>query len=402
MRRIFHVFWVVALCLSVFPPVAFSASWTDQIEKLAGGGAVLAVDSENRILVSLNPDKELQPASSLKVVTAAAALDILGPDYRFTTDFRLDSNLDLWVSGRGDPFLVSEEIDALVLELKAKGLAEVRDLVLDNSFFTPNLILDGTSRSLNPYDAYNGALCVNFNTIKASIDAGGKVAAAEPQTPLTDMARELAVKTGARGSVRFNLSDHPNTCLLYAGDLIRAFLEKHGVTVTGRIRPADGPVPDIPIFHTRRSSWSLLQLLEKTLEFSNNFMANQIFLTMGAEKYGPPASAEKSRKALAFFLHKMEIPPMKIEEGSGLSRQNRVSASQMLRVLTVFKPYYEILVHENRAYFKTGTMSGVRTLVGYIDPAGNDVVRFVILLNGREAVDGAREKILKLLEENLN
>ncbi|MFH1134975.1 MAG: D-alanyl-D-alanine carboxypeptidase [Pseudomonadota bacterium] len=400
-RKLF--FSLLTLLLAIFTHASASAApWEDQVKRLARDGSVLVLDQADRPLFSLNPDKPLVPASIMKVVTSAAALDLLGPDYRFTTDFKLASTGDLWILGRGDPFLVSEEIEAAVLELQSQGLREIRDLVLDNSYFTPDLVLDGTDRSLNPYDAFNGALCVNFNTISVVIDPAGRVSAAEPQTPLTDMARDLAVKTGAKGQVRFNLSDHPQTCLLYAGDLILTVLKKNGVKVGGRVRSTTGGAENIPLFYRRKSSRDLRWLLSRTLKFSNNFMANQIFLAWGAEIYGPPASEEKSRQALQAFLAEKEVPPFYVEEGSGLSRLTAMSASQMIKVLKIFFPNRDLLTKEGSIFFKTGTMNGVRTIAGYMGEFPARGRLFVIMLNGAGAGNGVREKILDLLEKNLN
>ena len=161
--------------------------WRQTIKNMARGGAVLATDGTGKTIFSHNPDKPLVPASTLKLVTCAAALETLGPDYRFITEFRLSPEGDLYVVGRGDPYLISEEVDIIAQALKKKGLSRVGNIVVDNSFFTPGLVLHGTSRTLKPYDAYNGALCVNFNTIYVNILKGGRVLSAEPQTPLTPL-----------------------------------------------------------------------------------------------------------------------------------------------------------------------------------------------------------------------
>ena len=131
-------------------------------------------------------------------------------------------------------------------------------------------------------------------------------------------------------------------------------------------------------------------------------MANQIFLTLGAEKYGVPATAEKSRLAIQEFLAEKGLPTFYVEEGSGISRLNSLSASQMIEVLKVFLPYRDIMNQEDSHFVKTGTMIGVRTLAGYIQRNQDKVLNFAILLNGPSAKNGAREKILQLLEQNLN
>ncbi|MBF0529718.1 MAG: D-alanyl-D-alanine carboxypeptidase, partial [Deltaproteobacteria bacterium] len=255
-------------------PAQAAGDWQTQVRTLLKGGALVVADQTGKPILSINPDKPMMPASTLKILTSAAAMDYLGPDYRFPTDFRLSTTGDLWVVGRGDPFLVSEEIEIIAQLLKEKGLSKINRLILDNRFFVPNLVLDGTERTLNPYDAYNGALCVNFNTIFVQVGPGRTITSAEPQTPLTDMARELAVKSGSRGQVRLNLADSPQTCLLYAGDLIKTFLQKSGVEVRGGLEPAVTDPGQVLLFHRYASSKTLPWLLTQLLEYSNNFMTN--------------------------------------------------------------------------------------------------------------------------------
>ncbi|HHE74831.1 MAG TPA: peptidase S13, partial [Desulfobacteraceae bacterium] len=215
MLRLVRIILFSLLCfhLSIGPALA-DKSWRERVQALAGTGAVMAADAEGRILIAINETKPLIPASILKIVTSAAALKFLGPDYRFITDFRVNADGDLYMTGRGDPYLVSEELALIANRLKARGLQSVRNIYLDDHYFSPGLVLQGTNRSFNPYDAYNGALCVNFNTIFVKIDNSGNVSSAEPQTPLTDFARKMALKSGLKGEVRLNLSDNPGTVSL--------------------------------------------------------------------------------------------------------------------------------------------------------------------------------------------
>lgn len=397
-----------ALALMVLwpgPGAAHENDWRRQVRALARGGAVMAADAAGNTLLAHNPDKALVPASTLKIVTAASALDALGPNYRFVTEFRLSPGNDLYVIGRGDPFLVSEELAVIARKLKSQGLTRVNRIFLDNSFFQKGLALHGTSRSLNPYDAYNGALCANFNTIFVRVGPGQKVVSAEPQTPLTDLARDLAVKNGARGKARFNLAESPDTCLYYAGELIKVFLERAGVEVLGRVIPASkAPAVDpagFRLFYRHRSSKDLRWLVAQLFKYSNNFMANQIFLTMGAEKYGPPATTEKARRVVADFLTARGLTPFHMEEGSGLSRRTKISAALMIKVLRHFLPYRSLLRPRGQAWFKTGTLSDVKSAAGFLMPEKGPPLSFVILLNGSRTSFRARDRILVLLEENL-
>lgn len=396
--------WMVVLCLALVglrPPPSYAENWQQRVRGLAKGGAVMVADAAGHTLLAVNPDNPLVPASTLKVVTAAAALSALGPDYRFVTEFRLTSEGDLYAVGRGDPYLISEELDAIARALKARGLLQVRHIFLDPGFFAPGLVLHGTSRSLNPYDAFNGALCVNFNTIFVHVGATGTVTSAEPQTPLTDLARDMALQSGVRGDVRINLAESPDKCLLYAGELLKAFLVQNGVPVTGRIEPASRPADAVPLFYRHVSRKNLSWLLSQVFEYSNNFMANQIFLTMGAELYGPPATADKSRRVMADYLAARGLPDLHIEEGSGLSRRTTMAAAQMVKVLNHFSGYRDLLTAKGRVRYKTGTLSDVRSMVGYLLPDVGPPLSFVIFLNGTGVDARARERILALLEENL-
>jgi D-alanyl-D-alanine carboxypeptidase/D-alanyl-D-alanine-endopeptidase (penicillin-binding protein 4) len=373
----------------------------ERVARLAGKGAVLAVAADGEVLVSHRPDEPLVPASVLKIVTAAAALEELGPGYRFETLFRRTPDGDLVVSSRGDPHLVSEELARVAGALRSRGLERVRDVLVDNRYFQPGLVLHGTNRSLNPYDAYNGAFCVNFNTICVEVDDRGRVRSAEPQTPLTGLARRAALACGARGRVRINLAESPDQCLAYAGELLAAFLRAEGIAVEGRVRPCSGDPEAFPLVYTHHSSWTLEDLLRKTFRYSNNFMANQIFLSVGASRYGPPATPEKARRAVARFLESAGIEDLHVEEGSGLSRRTRLTANQMVRVLERFRPHRHLLDCEAGACAKTGTLHDVKSLAGYLASDSERPVAFVILLNGKEHGRGSRERIFSLLRDRL-
>ena len=395
------VLLIPAIFLSARPVWSESQDWKEEVKRLARGGAVVVADAEGDRLLALNPDKPFAPASILKIVTAAAALHYLGKDFRFTTDFRIGPDEDLYIVGRGDPYLISEELSHIAKHLRSKGLKKVRNILLDDRYFTPGLVLHGTSRSLNPYDAYNGALCVNFNTIYVRIGKNGKVASAEPQTPLTEFARTRALKSRARGKVRLNLSESPETCLLYAGYLFQAFLEQAGVRVTGRVARAAGNPSPVPLFYRHLSRKDLAWVVEQMFEYSNNFVANQIFLTLGAERFGPPAEAEKSRRAVADFLVWLGLPPIRLEEGSGLSRRTKITADQMIKVLLFFKSYRGLLPSKGRAWFKTGTLNDVKSMAGYLVPRRGQPLPFTIILNGKAYRFSTRDRILSRLEENL-
>jgi D-alanyl-D-alanine carboxypeptidase/D-alanyl-D-alanine-endopeptidase (penicillin-binding protein 4) len=385
--------------------------WPENVKSLAGSGAVLVVDphagEEPVELFSLNPDRPYVPASILKVVLAAAALELLGPRYRFTTDFYLTRNGDLWVVGRGDPFLVSEEMCLVAAELAARGLKKVGDIRLDTSFFEPGLILDGTTFTKNPYDAFNLSLSVNFNTVNYLIDRGGEIVECGPCTPLTPTTLRLAELNRPKSApkkrreYRINISESPAAAEVHFGEFLKALLERGGVEVTGEVVTGGRLPAGARPFYSHSGTMNLEELTRTLMEYSNNFMTNQIFLTMGAERFGAPATMEKGVRVIHDWLDSKGLSRLEMVEGSGLSRLNSLTARQMAEVLQVFEPSRHLAKSrdDGSVFYKTGTMSDISTLAGYLvrPERPDEPLSFVILLNGAYQ-PGTREKILDALK----
>lgn len=365
------------------------------IEMLIGeNDAVLIADPLGNIVLSKHADKPLAPASTFKLLTSLAAIQYLGTDYRFKTEFYIDGNSDLIIKGFGDPMLVSEVLPDICKTLSqafGKNM-EITDIILDNSYFNP-VNVPGVLTSLNPYDATNGALCVNFNTVSFKKSKAG-YESAEPQTPLIPFAIEKLKALNAKGG-RITFSTENNETALYAGHLFRYFLEKQGFRVRGNIRIGNVKGSDKLVL-TYTSPYTVQDAIVKLLEYSNNFIANQIFLAIGASVYGPPATLEKGSAAVSEYAKNiLKSDRIQIVEGSGIARENRISASDMLRILDKFKPYQHLMHKEERAIFKTGTLSDVSTRAGYIEDADGKQYSFVIFCNtlGKSA-KGILEKLL--------
>ncbi len=367
------------------------------IEKLIGeNDAVLIADPSGNIVLSKHADKPLVPASTFKLLTSLAAIQYLGSDYRFKTEFYIDGNANLIIKGFGDPMLVSEVLPDICQKLSQVFGADfqIRDIILDNSYFN-SVAVPGVLTSLNPYDATNGALCVNFNTVFFKKNKAG-YESAEAQTPLIPFAVEKIKALGASGG-RITFSTENNETALYAGHLFRYFLEKQGFNIKGSVRLGLVKSSDKLVLQYT-SPYTLQDAIVKLLEYSNNFIANQIFLAIGAAMYGPPATLEKGSAAVSEYAgNVLKSDKIRIAEGSGIARENRICASDMFVILNKFKPYQHLMHKEDRAIFKTGTLSDVSTRAGYIRNADGKQYSFVIFCN----TPGKSAKLIleKLLRE---
>jgi D-alanyl-D-alanine carboxypeptidase/D-alanyl-D-alanine-endopeptidase (penicillin-binding protein 4) len=341
--------------------------------------AVLVTAPDHTRLVAIHPDRLLVPASILKVLTALAAIGTMGATYRFPTDFSIDGHNNLIIKGYGDPLLISECIDRICRTLSVK-VAAVHDLVLDNTYFDSPIMIPGRGESNEPYDAPNGALCVNFNTV-AFRRQNSQWVTDEQQTPLLPVVIPKITASGlTRG--RITLAADSNEALQYTGELFRYFLIKNGIEVHGNIRGGIAVADKLHRVYRYRSETDLLQVISKLLEFSNNFIANQLLLTMGAQRHGPPATVQKGLLVLtSYYRDVLQIKRGTIVEASGISRRNRICAQDMMNVLASFEPYYELMRRDGRQYYKTGHLKGVRSRAGFLIGEQGHRYRFVVIIN---------------------
>jgi D-alanyl-D-alanine carboxypeptidase/D-alanyl-D-alanine-endopeptidase (penicillin-binding protein 4) len=341
--------------------------------------ALLVTDASGHVIIAQNEHKKLIPASTLKVFTGLVAMHYLGPEYRFPTDFFLDAESNLTVKGYGDPLLVSETLSAIAQVLAGK-VASIQDVVLDNSFFERPIRIPGRSRSLQPYDAPNGALCANFNTVYFKYHQGRYVSA-EPQTPLVPFVLGKIRSSGLQQE-RITFSQKQDDIPLYLGHLLRFFLQEADVPVRGRIRVGRvRPDSDRLVYHFR-SRLDLRQVIARMLDFSNNFIANQLLIAAGAAAYGAPGTLSKGvQAAKSYARQELAIEALQVVEGSGISRKNRLSAVALDRILEKFRPYGNLMDHQNGLFYKTGTLKGIKTRIGYIEGPEKAFYRFVILIN---------------------
>ena len=369
-------------------------------EGLGGGiqmssqDAMLVAGPGGRIIYGKNETRKCVPASTLKILTALAAIHHLGKSYRFQTKFYQDADQNLKVKGYGAPLLKSEVWQEIAQAL-ASRIQGFKDLILDDTYFVRDIRIPGVGLSTNPYDAPNGALCANFNTVFFKRDHTGRIVSAEPQTPMTPFALEKVRVLGLKRG-RYTFSHDSGEAALYAGELLAHFLRETGTDFQGKIRT--GVVgPQNRLLYTYRSVFTLGEALRKMFEFSNNFMANQILIALGAHVHGPPGTLAKGVKVLSDYAREvLHLHDIEIVEGSGISRKNRLSALDMLAVLRRFEPHRVLLVREGEVFYKSGTLKGVKTRAGYIEGKSGNPYYFVIFLNSSHAdIDSIFDSVKK-------
>ena len=391
-------------------------------------------------MLSHHADLPRSPASTIKLLTTLAALEELGPAYEWETgvyvtgpvhEGRLEG--DLVLVGSGDPFLVVEQLWRLLASVHARGLREVAGrLVIDNSRFSAAAEPPPGDFDDKPYRAYNAlpdALLVNFNALDVVLEArGGEVHVwTEPAVAGLVLRNRLVPAPGgcALRNVHFGVSggrgagsptDAPLPVLTLSGrfplecrrwafprsvlpparfadGVVRALWAQMGGRIEGGLVLAR--LPEGAMRWHRHRSPPLSLVVRGINKFSNNVMARNLLLTLGVERFGAPGTTYKGRQAVEAWLERrgVRLPHLRLENGSGLSRDSRISARGLGRVLLAarrsrFWPEFaqslplasldESLQDRftdhpdaSRARIKTGLLDDVRTLAGYVTtPAG--------------------------------
>ena len=389
---------VLPLLVAAFQNASVQAR--QSLTSLPANGSVLLHSPRGETLVSHQPQLALIPASLVKIPLAQVALAALGGNYRYETYFYRSRQGDLLVRGQGDPFLVSEEIADIAAVLARQGVKDVARLVMDDSAFAPDPDLPLETGADDPYAARTSALAVNFNTVSLAWDSNHRLLSGESQTPLTAQAVELGSQLTPGLPQRMNLGEDPLTGLRQAQQLFRFFLEEAGVTVRDNGFYRESAADDWSLLYVHSSSRSLEAILQDMLRYSNNFIANQVFLTLGAQQQGYPATVEAARSRLRELLARLygdgfgENPEqLFMVEGSGLDREQRITAAGMMQIMEAFLPHAGLLPERNGVLRKSGTLTGVYNLAGYISGA-DGLYPYVILTN--QSINN-RDEILQLL-----
>jgi len=322
-------------------------------------------------------DRALLPASTMKVVTTAAALRTLGSAWRFSTEILHDGDLgddgvlqgNLYVRGGGDPTLVLERLWKLVQEVRLEGVREVRgDVVFDDTAFDNDPGIPGWHKKQDLEDgpAYFpalGALSLNFNTVALFVGPGsspGEPARVELETPSAVIEVQNHVTTGpsngrrwlklerqlegsqtrfvlsgvipARSSVRRYYRSVGDPTAYFTG-AFAALCKQQGISTKGHF--VQGATPAAAELLVRLESDSLATILQRVDKHSNNFMAEQVLKAMGGELLGAPGTTEKGLQVVRDYLDGLGIPEddYHLVNGSGLSRQIEVRPDLLTAVL---------------------------------------------------------------------
>lgn len=358
-------------------------------EAIGANDSALLVAPDGRRLYAKNVDMGLVPASTIKVLTVANAIHYLGSDYRFRTEIYLTPEKSLKIKGCGDPMLSAKIVKQLVEELVPRlPYTKFRNLELDDTFFADGtFIVPGVEPNLNKlYNAANGALSVNFNVVQFSTDKDGNIINQDPDTPMTPLSLARAKATGQKkGNFVLWYENYEPT--MYAGEIFKHFLEENGVKFSGGIVRKPVTAKDLLLLEFQ-SPYTLSEVSRSLLRYSNNFIANQIMMTVAAEVSGEPATMQTGLKLTQQYLNNnLQLYNVKLAEASGLSRQNSICANDMYKILQNFDNCKDLLRSDNGHLYKTGTLSDVRSRVGFIEtPQGS--YAFVIMMNtpGRSAL----------------
>ena len=293
------LFTILAACFYVlfssvlWAATPFKAELDKKFSKLIMTGSV-TVANDKWILYRYPPRQNplLVPASLQKYATALAALHYFGSQFRFSTDFYMDQNNELGVRGHGDPYLVSEEWQKIAEKLNDLPSVPKKSegLFFDTSLFQENIQIPGIKYSLNPYDAINGALVVNFNTVYLKVTNNGSIFSAEKQTPLTPLAKQLGNKMPP-GTHRVSIP--PDSGFAYAGELLQTIFLRQGLSFKNRKISLRKVSSAGKLVYRHYNTLNLQDVIAGMMLYSNNFTANQLLLTAGMKRFGSPASLKK-------------------------------------------------------------------------------------------------------------
>ena len=408
-------------------------------------------------LLAIAADASRYPASTIKVLTTLVALEELSPAWHWKTeayvtapvrDGRLDG--DLYIKGYGDPYLVIEHFWRFLRTLRAEGIETIKgDLVLDQGYFArePGDAGEFDNQPLRAYNVLPNALLVNFQAVNfrfmpqpqadrmrivadplpANVEVENRVTLA--RGPCRGWARNLGMKVQHRkGQTRvifsgsydadcgdnelFRVVSEPAPYIL---GMFRALWTELGGRFEGEVREA--AVPAGARLLATVNSPPLADIVRSINKYSNNVMARQLLLTLGAERSGTPGTTDKGIQVVHAWLkqRRLDFPELVLENGAGLSRDEAISARHLGEVLLAawrspFMPEFVSSLPisamdgtlrkrfnedglEGQMHLKTGSLRDVRSVAGYVQDRAGRRVAVVCLHNSSRADTAAGQAV---------
>jgi serine-type D-Ala-D-Ala carboxypeptidase/endopeptidase (penicillin-binding protein 4) len=431
----------------------------------------LANDASPRL--SHRASVPMNPASVMKLVTTFSALDILGPDFTWKTGFYTDGSLgkgvlngNLIIKGGGDPKWVLERIEENFKTLQALGVQRITgDIILDNSVFDlpEKNTADFDGEPMRPYNSAPDGLLVNFKALifKFQPDPQTQTVRVVSEPPIADVAIDTQVTATTdgcgdwRSSLRADFSN-PNKVRFsgsysvrcgentwpvayiepasYAMRVIKAMHAASGGVLDGKVRY--GSMPRSALLLWQAPSLPLSQIIADVNKFSNNVMAQQVFLTLSAQASpfntslhlpGKPRTGSfvRSRETAQHWWRQkvgLRAKPPVLDNGSGLSRSERIAVQGLTELLRLAASHTSAQVFSNslsvagvdgttanmakrgiamnalgNAQLKTGTLRDVVAVAGYATGKSGQRYSVVGIVNHPNA--GAARPALDALVE---
>ena len=391
-------------------------------------------------LLSHEATTAINPASLSKLATTVAALDLLGPTFVWRTPVYVDGPVrdgvlqgNVYLRGSGDPRLVVERVWLLMRRLQGLGIQKIQgDIVLDRSAFDlPErnpASFDG--EPLRPYNAAPDALLINFKSLVFQFvpDRAANLARIHVEPPLAGVQFPASVGltnsdcSDYRSSLRADWTDplrirftgsFPASCgekvwpvayaahQQFAARATAGMWQQMGGQLVGQVRDGVVPANLQPVFTVE--SPALSEVIRDINKFSNNVMAQQLFLTLSQQARGA-GSWDASREAMqAWWRDRIggEVPVF--DNGSGLSREERISVLGLARLLQFAwgSPTMSELMSslpvtgldgtlkrsksQSIAHLKTGSLRDVAGIAGYVDASNGKRLILVAVLNHANA-----------------
>ena len=397
------------------------------------------------ILFESGAGKLYHPASTMKLLTAAAALVKLKPNYRFHTTLYTEGmegsrvRGNVYLKGRGDPLLAVEQLEEMAKTLVQSGVKEIDgDIVVDDTYFDDVPKGKGWMWDDGPiggYYSHQSALTINHNGVTVTVSPGAEIGGPvyvrlEPQTEyLKVLNHAVTVSASEGGSLIIERQTKPVPAnvltirgfmqvsqeavrrqvdivnpALFCGTLFREALARHGISVQGMVR--QGVVPDSAVEIAVHTSLPLSLIVRKMNKHSDNLIAELLLKTLGAEVIGAAGTSQKGLQVINEFLSEAGIATTQsaLADGSGVSRYNLLSASMLTNLLVYMFQDFSVMPEylmslpvagvdgtlswrmkdmgsEGVLRAKTGTLRGVTALAGYAMTTDGEILAFAMLMS---------------------